>query len=67
VAPRGGWRYLWVARSHPLGLGCRPLGEGLWKGEECSNVRRGEICGSFYLQGRVDVEDVDPDDKRRNG
>jgi hypothetical protein len=39
----------------------------LWKGEEYSNVRRGEICGSFYLQGRVDVEDVDPDDKKRNG
>lgn len=39
----------------------------MWKGEEFSNVRRGEICGSFYLQGRVDVEDVDPDDKEEMG
>jgi hypothetical protein len=39
----------------------------LWKGEEYSNVRRGEICRSFYLQGRVDVEDVDPVDKKEMG
>jgi hypothetical protein len=53
-------------RATPPGWGAAPR-EGLWKGEEYSNVRRGEICGSFYLQGRVDVEDVDPDDKKRNG
>jgi hypothetical protein len=43
----------------------------LWKGEEYSNVRRGEIFESFYLQGRVDVdvdvEDVGPDDKKEMG
>jgi hypothetical protein len=54
-----------VACEPPPRAGVPPLGEGLWKGEEYSNVRRGEICGSFYLQGRVDVEDVDPDDKKK--
>jgi hypothetical protein len=64
---------LGVTCELPLRAGLPPLGEGLWKGEEYSNVRRGEICGSFYLQGRldvdvdVDVEDVDPDDKKEMG
>jgi hypothetical protein len=61
---------LWLA-GHPLGLGCRPLGESRGCGRGKSVPMLEEVrstCGSFYLQGRVDVEeDVDPGDKEEMG